>query len=190
MPHMLGKELAAAIGELSPHARVLYMSGYAQPVLASQGTLDPSVILVEKPFTEPALLNRIRTVLDTPPNQPASTAPGPELTAQPPDDRLQDRDLPDTPRRWRETTDVGGNGIAVADRIRSQELRTATRTAATRSPPQPGRSRSHSTGISALLVARNRATGENTTLTLINCRSIVRQVLDVTGLLGPLTGEY
>jgi short-subunit dehydrogenase len=46
--------------------RVLYMSGYAQPVLASQGTLDPGVILVEKPFTERGLLDRIRTVLDKP----------------------------------------------------------------------------------------------------------------------------
>ena len=66
MPHMLGKELAAAISELSPHTRVLYMSGYAQPVLASQGTLEPGVTLVEKPFTEPSLLDRIRAVLDSP----------------------------------------------------------------------------------------------------------------------------
>lgn len=42
------------------------MSGYAQPVLASQGTLDPGVILVEKPFTEPGLLDSIRAVLNTP----------------------------------------------------------------------------------------------------------------------------
>jgi hypothetical protein len=42
------------------------MSGYAQPVLASQGSLDPGVTLVEKPFTEPGLLDRIRAVLDTP----------------------------------------------------------------------------------------------------------------------------
>ncbi len=65
MPHMLGKELATAICELDPNTRVLYMSGYAQPVLASQGTLDPGVILVEKPFSEPGLLDRVRTVLDT-----------------------------------------------------------------------------------------------------------------------------
>ena len=43
---------------------MLYMSGYAQPVLASQGTLDPGVTLVEKPFSEAALLDRIREVLD------------------------------------------------------------------------------------------------------------------------------
>jgi anti-anti-sigma factor len=47
-----------------------------------------------------------------------------------------------------------------------------------------------STGIAALVVARNRAIGENTTLTLINCQPIIRQVLDVTGLLAPLTDEH
>jgi PAS domain S-box-containing protein len=71
MPHMLGKELAATIRETRPTTRVLYMSGYAQPVLASQGTLDPGVTLVEKPFTETRLLQKIRDVLDAPtPHQP------------------------------------------------------------------------------------------------------------------------
>jgi CheY-like chemotaxis protein len=65
MPRMLGKELADKLAELRPAVRVLYMSGYAQPVLASQGTLDPGVTLVEKPFSEPALLARVRDVLDT-----------------------------------------------------------------------------------------------------------------------------
>lgn len=77
MPHMLGKELATSICELYPYIRVLYMSGYAQPVLASQGTLDPGVTLVEKPFTATTLLNRIREVLDgapaLPPRHPVPT---------------------------------------------------------------------------------------------------------------------
>jgi PAS domain S-box-containing protein len=67
MPHMLGKELATTIRETCPAIRVMYMSGYAQPVLASQGTLDPGVTLVEKPFSEPRLLEKVRDVLDTPP---------------------------------------------------------------------------------------------------------------------------
>ena len=33
------------------------MSGYARPVLASQGRLDPGVALVEKPFSETDLLD-------------------------------------------------------------------------------------------------------------------------------------
>jgi PAS domain S-box-containing protein len=64
MPHMLGKELVAQVRALQPDVRVLYMSGYAQPVLASQGTLDPGVTLVEKPFSGPVLLQRVREVLD------------------------------------------------------------------------------------------------------------------------------
>ena len=64
MPRMLGTELAARMRELRPHARVLYMSGYAEPMLASQGALDPELILVEKPFTEPVLLHHVRQVLD------------------------------------------------------------------------------------------------------------------------------
>ncbi len=65
MPHMLGKQLAAQLADLRPRIRVLYMSGYAQPVLASQGTLDVGVTLVEKPFSETALLEKVREVLDT-----------------------------------------------------------------------------------------------------------------------------
>jgi PAS domain S-box-containing protein len=63
MPHLLGTEVAAAVRQLRPAIRVLYMSGYALPVLANQGTLEPHAKLVEKPFTEPALLDRVREVL-------------------------------------------------------------------------------------------------------------------------------
>jgi hypothetical protein len=40
------------------------MSGYAHPVLASQGTLDPGVVLLEKPFTSADLLRAVRHRLD------------------------------------------------------------------------------------------------------------------------------
>jgi DNA-binding NtrC family response regulator len=64
MPYMLGKELAERLTAAHPGTRVLYMSGYAQPVLASQGTLDPDVTLLEKPFTKPQLLNAVRDSLN------------------------------------------------------------------------------------------------------------------------------
>jgi CheY-like chemotaxis protein len=67
MPRMLGREVADRISELQPDVRVLYISGYAQPVLGSQGTLDADVELLEKPFSEPALLSRVRDILDAPP---------------------------------------------------------------------------------------------------------------------------
>ena len=40
------------------------MSGYAQPVLASQGRLEPGVALVDKPFSETALITKAGLVLD------------------------------------------------------------------------------------------------------------------------------
>jgi CheY-like chemotaxis protein len=64
MPGMLGKELAERLGEMRPDTRVLFMSGYAQPVLASQGTLEPGVVLLEKPFTAADLLTAVRNRLD------------------------------------------------------------------------------------------------------------------------------
>lgn len=51
---------------------MLYMSGYAQPVLASRGSLDDGVELLEKPFSEATLLAKLRRVLDAepPPDNP------------------------------------------------------------------------------------------------------------------------
>jgi CheY-like chemotaxis protein len=66
MPQMLGREVAERVSAVRPHVRVLYMSGYARPILTSQGTLEPGVILVEKPFSEPQLLAKVREVLDAP----------------------------------------------------------------------------------------------------------------------------
>lgn len=40
------------------------MSGYAQPVLASQGRLEPGVALVDKPFSEAELITKAGLVLD------------------------------------------------------------------------------------------------------------------------------
>jgi hypothetical protein len=66
MPRTLGPDLAAAMVALRPGIQVLFISGYAQPVLGAQGTLEPGVTLLEKPFTEPALLTKVRHVLDSP----------------------------------------------------------------------------------------------------------------------------
>ena len=67
MPGMLGKELADRLVCARPGTRVLYMSGYAQPVLHTQGTLDPGVELLEKPFTADDLLVAVRKRLDQSP---------------------------------------------------------------------------------------------------------------------------
>jgi hypothetical protein len=64
MPHMLGKEVADRIKAIKPEIEVLYMSGYARPVLASQGRLDPGMALVEKPFSETDLLRTAGQLLN------------------------------------------------------------------------------------------------------------------------------
>jgi len=64
MPHMLGKEVAEQVLLIKPGTEVLYMSGYARPVLASQGRLEPGVALVEKPFSEADLLAKVGQVLN------------------------------------------------------------------------------------------------------------------------------
>ena len=63
MPHMLGKEVAEKMLEIKPDIEVLFMSGYARPVLASQGRLEPHVALVEKPFSESDLMAKAGQVL-------------------------------------------------------------------------------------------------------------------------------
>jgi len=64
MPEMLGNQVAAQVRAVRPGTPVLYMSGYAQPVLDTQGALDPSVDLLEKPFSENTLLTRVRHAID------------------------------------------------------------------------------------------------------------------------------
>ena len=63
MPQMQGPELVKRVAELRPEIRVLYMSGYAQPIVSAGGVLEEGVLLLEKPFTEPALLAKVEQAL-------------------------------------------------------------------------------------------------------------------------------
>jgi CheY-like chemotaxis protein len=63
MPEMLGNEVAARVAALRPQVPTLFISGYAQPILDRQGVLLPGYDILEKPFTEAALLSRVRTAL-------------------------------------------------------------------------------------------------------------------------------
>ena len=66
MPGMNGRELAQRIRALRPETKILYMSGYTENVIGHNGTLEPDVNLLQKPFTLPALKAKVREVLDTP----------------------------------------------------------------------------------------------------------------------------
>ncbi len=65
MPGMNGRELATNIAKLLPDLRVLYMSGYSENAVGHDGTLDAGVSLLQKPFSLPALKDRVREVLDS-----------------------------------------------------------------------------------------------------------------------------
>ena len=64
MTGLNGNEIAERVVKLHPHIRVLYMSGYPEFVITSQGTIEPGVRLISKPFVEPELLDNVRRVLD------------------------------------------------------------------------------------------------------------------------------
>jgi PAS domain S-box-containing protein len=66
MPGMQGKEVADRVGALAPGIRVLFMSGYTEGLLSTQGVLAPGVSLIEKPFSKAALLAKLLEVLTTP----------------------------------------------------------------------------------------------------------------------------
>jgi signal transduction histidine kinase len=63
MPQMMGQELASEFAEVRPGTPIMYMSGYAQPLVASGQGLPDDVILIEKPFTERSLLAKVHEAL-------------------------------------------------------------------------------------------------------------------------------
>ena len=66
MPGLTGKELADRLRPLRPDLRVLYMSGYADNVIAHGGVLDSGVDYISKPFTPESLTGKVRSVLGAP----------------------------------------------------------------------------------------------------------------------------
>jgi PAS domain S-box-containing protein len=67
MPEMLGNEVAERIGVIRPGVPALFMSGYAQPILDTHGVPSPRFDIVEKPFTEAALLSRVQKAISSRP---------------------------------------------------------------------------------------------------------------------------
>jgi PAS domain S-box-containing protein len=64
MPGMTGRALADRLVAQQAGLRVLYMSGYTDSAIADQGVLEPGTYLLHKPFTEEALIQKVREVLD------------------------------------------------------------------------------------------------------------------------------
>jgi hypothetical protein len=64
MPGMSGKGLSERLRVTRPETTVIFMSGYPYDIIVRQGSVEEGVVLIEKPFTTEALLEKIRTVLD------------------------------------------------------------------------------------------------------------------------------
>ncbi|HKW97230.1 MAG TPA: PAS domain S-box protein [Bryobacteraceae bacterium] len=64
MPLLNGRDLAKRLTAMAPNLQVVFMSGYADDVIAYHGILEPGTILVQKPFLPETLLAKVREVLD------------------------------------------------------------------------------------------------------------------------------
>ncbi len=64
MPGLRGPALVQRLTGIRPGLKVLYMSGYTDTVVRSEGLLEPGRNLLEKPFTPAALLRSVRHALD------------------------------------------------------------------------------------------------------------------------------
>ena len=63
MPGMSGRALADALSSSRPETRVLYMSGYTDGEIATQGVLNAETSILHKPFTQDELIRRVEDVL-------------------------------------------------------------------------------------------------------------------------------
>jgi two-component system, cell cycle sensor histidine kinase and response regulator CckA len=64
MPRMSGRTLVKEMHEICPKMKVLYMSGYADDVIAPRGVFTNRSAFLNKPFTPEALHRKVREVLD------------------------------------------------------------------------------------------------------------------------------
>jgi two-component system cell cycle sensor histidine kinase/response regulator CckA len=65
LPKMSGKEIAERLTVLRPQMQVLFMSGFTRSVIGQQGTLDPEVNFIQKPWTLRGLCESIHGLLTT-----------------------------------------------------------------------------------------------------------------------------
>ena len=63
MPGISGPDIASQLAQLRPELKVLYMSGYTDHPLITEGQLADGAMWLQKPFTREELLAKVRTAL-------------------------------------------------------------------------------------------------------------------------------
>ena len=63
MPEMNGRDVADRVAELIPGIKILFMSGYTNEVISSQGIENGDVPFIQKPFTPAVLTGKIAEML-------------------------------------------------------------------------------------------------------------------------------
>jgi two-component system cell cycle sensor histidine kinase/response regulator CckA len=63
MPGMGGRELVKQLAQTRPETRVLYLSGYTEDAILSEGTIERGAAFLQKPFTLQNLSRKVREVL-------------------------------------------------------------------------------------------------------------------------------
>jgi len=63
MPGIGGRELIKQLAELRPETKVLYLSGYTEDAIISEGTIEREAAFLQKPFTLKSLSQKVREVL-------------------------------------------------------------------------------------------------------------------------------
>jgi two-component system, cell cycle sensor histidine kinase and response regulator CckA len=62
MPGLGGREMAERLAKTRPETKVLYLSGYTEDAIISDGTMESTAFL-QKPFTLQNLSKKVREVL-------------------------------------------------------------------------------------------------------------------------------
>jgi two-component system cell cycle sensor histidine kinase/response regulator CckA len=63
MPGMGGRELVKQLSQTRPETHVLYLSGYTEDAIVSEGTIESGTAFLQKPFTLQNLSRKVREVL-------------------------------------------------------------------------------------------------------------------------------
>ncbi len=97
MPGMNGRELARRVANIRPNVKVLYMSGYTENVIDRNGTIDPGVELLQKPFSMSELVSKIREVLGATPGALETAAQQSQSSAS----QMKEKLMPSRAQRFR-----------------------------------------------------------------------------------------